>query len=175
MASGHRRGKGNFTETSLNRILANSKVKARLARPFKVDKSYDSPLLGGSSWDGSIVYIDRHLPKSIKINRKPVSPLPFLIEHERVENAIMNAMGYKYDPAHELATLAEHKKVKAAGIDLKAYETALKPYIKNDSTEKLTRVPKDLNLHPYLDEEDSETRAILAHFKSLGIKTKRAA
>ena len=51
-----------------------------------------------------------------------------------------------------MATEAEHAKVREAGISPKDYELALKPYVRTDELEKLTRLP--LDLAPYIQTED---------------------
>ena len=139
----------------LDAALADPKVRQKLARGIKIDKTHDVPYLGGISRDGRTVYIDRHLPPSLKIGGKSINPVPFLAVHERTEHAIMTTLGLKYAAAHKLATAAEERRVNAAGIDPGEYEKALQPYIKADAVEKLKKVPKDLFMGPYEDEHDS--------------------
>jgi hypothetical protein len=157
----HSHGKG--PDHILDAALADPRVRQKLARGAKVDRTHDIPYLGGISRDGRTVYIDRHLPASLKIGRLAINPVPYLTTHERTEHAIMTVLGLKYAAAHKLATAAEERRVRRAGIDPRAYEAALKPYVKADDVEKLVRVPKDLFLGPYEDEQDT---ALMARMKA---------
>jgi hypothetical protein len=101
-------------------LLDDPRVKARLARRPIVDRRFDMPFVAGYSKDGARVYIDRHLPaRGIKIGARIVNVVPFLVIHETVESALIAVFGYKYQVAHEFATLAENRAVRAAGYDPK--------------------------------------------------------
>ncbi len=101
-----------------------------------------------------MVYIDRHLPKEIRINGRLVHPTIFLMVHEHTEKSIIDGLGWKYAAAHEVATAMERRKVLEAGINWQAYSAALKPFIKADENEKLESVPPDLDLSPYQGDAD---------------------
>lgn len=167
MATGHSHSGGGFSEQALDRCLEHKGVKAELKRPFKVDKTHDVPFLGGMSKDGKTVYIDRHLPALITIGHKKVNVLPYILVHERTEKAIMDQMGYTYSSAHNLATKAEHRKVREHGLKPADYEKALKPYIKADEHEKITKPPPDLEPRPYLQESDAMSRALWKHMQDI--------
>lgn len=156
MSAGHH-PKRQGEEHLLDAALADPKVKQKLARGVTIDKKHDVPYLGGISRDGRTVYIDRHLPASLKLGKLSMNPVPFLCTHERTEHAIMTSLGLKYEAAHKLATAAEHRKLRQRGYDPEAYEAALKPFIKGDEKERLTKVPGDLFLGPYEDSHDTGT------------------
>jgi hypothetical protein len=139
----------------LDSAISDPKVRQKLARGAKVDRQHDVPYTGGISNDGRTVYIDRHLPTSLKIGRLSINPVPYLQVHERTEHALMTVLGMKYQQAHKLATTAEHRRLRHNGIDPAAYEAALKPYIKADDVEKLKKVPANLFMGPYRDEHDT--------------------
>jgi len=69
------------------------------------------------------------------------------MEPETVESVVIAILGYKYRLAHEFATLAENRAVRAAGHDPKAYNAAQKPYINEDALERVTLIPRDIDLH----------------------------
>lgn len=64
MSSGHHKPH-DLTEHELDdlldEVLANAKIKARLARTFELTAQYDMALLGSSSIGGHRVHLDRHL------------------------------------------------------------------------------------------------------------------
>jgi hypothetical protein len=161
VSTGHFKTSGpGLGENELNRILNDPRVVAWLARPRAINRFYDLPYLGGYSKDGRMIYFDRHFPAAgIKIGSRLVNVTPFLMEHESVEKALIDLYGYKYQAAHEVATQAEHRKVRAAGILPKDYEAAIKPHLTANETENLRKVPPDLDLTPYTDTHDVATLA----------------
>lgn len=135
--------------------MQNLKVSNRLKNEkFRVDRTYDIPYVAGYSESGKTVYVDRHLPLVLMINRKSVPILNFLITHERVEKAIMDFMGLEYEDAHKIATYAEHRELKKKDISPESYERVLDPFIKADQHERIERVPSDLDFKPYKDSYD---------------------
>lgn len=124
------------------------------ADSFRVDRDFDIPYLAGYSKSGRIIYIDRHVPMSLVVGGKRLNIMPFLIIHERTEKALIDFMGMYYPIAHQIATFAEHYEIKKMRVSPRNYEKALDPYIKADAHEKITKVPADLDLHPYRDSKD---------------------
>jgi hypothetical protein len=100
---------------------------------------------------------DRHFPATIKIGGKVVNVLPFLLTHEHTEKALIDVLGYRYHAAHEIATELEHQRVRNAGYLPKDYEAAIRPYLKANETEKLTKLPPDLDVTPYVETDDTAT------------------
>lgn len=156
----------------LAEALANLKVKRRLARPFKLDHTYDIALLGSSAVGGGTVYLDRHL----RAKGKPFGILPLqgrwidvkqpLIRHERLEQTLEDELGWPYEPiAHPVAEHWEEQLVKKMGFDPKAYERMLEPLIKADEVEKLQRIPTDLDLRPLMSDSEPEDKTILKHIR----------
>jgi len=147
---------GSHSSTLCTRLLKDPEVRRLLHRYEGVDDSYDLPYLAGYSTDGKTIYIDRHLPEGLEYrhegNIRQYRPRPFLIDHESFEKAVIDALGWKYSHAHQGATEYERRNVMQAGLRWTPYQNAYKPYIKADEHEKLKRVPKDLDLTPYLDD-----------------------
>lgn len=146
-----------------SKAWGSQKFRDQLNQKFNVDRTYDIPYLAGYSKSAKTVYVDRHLPISIKINGSMVHILSFLIEHERTEKAAIDTMGWDYEQAHKVATYVEHMSLKRKGISPGAYERALDPYIKVDEHERIQRVPADLDLKPYLDSRDER---LISHMKA---------
>lgn len=173
MSAGHRGRERKLSLADCKIIFqeakSDPKFKERMARPYRLSTEDDIPLLGSSSKGGKTVYLDRHLRYQnkpyglIPVNGKLMNVKGPLIEHERVEQALEDIYGFAYEPAHEVATFAEHRIVEFMGFDPEAYEKALKPYIKADEHERIERVPSDLDIRPEL--APPVDKALLAHIK----------
>lgn len=164
--------KHGVTPGEMHTVVSRAAVQKELDKPFTLNREYDLPYLAGYSQDGKTIYIDRHLPKALKIDGKSVDVTPFLIEHERVEKALIDQLGYGYWKAHWNATEAEEEKVVAAGFKRAPYEAVLKPYIKADDRERIVKIPPDLDLTPY--KAKPVDREMLAHIERL-MKMEKAA
>jgi hypothetical protein len=171
MSSGCRH-QGGFGINSqvLDRYLKSEGIQRELYSFRNVDKEYDIPYTGGYSKDGSTIYFDRHLPDTIKLERdgevKEVNPFPYLLMHESLEKTLIDQLGFKYEHAHQLATAYERRGV-LQGIGpgwWDPYQKALAKYIKADQHEKLSKIPKDLDLTPYQDEHDE---ILLEHMRKV--------
>jgi hypothetical protein len=115
----------------------------------KVDRSHDVPYLAGSSNDNRTVYIDRRVPKTIKVGDKTIDPTKYLSVHEETEHALMHGRAMPYEIAHHHATQAEKAAVEADGVNWKEYERVLDGYIDETEHEKPKNPPKDLYVKPY--------------------------
>ena len=129
-------------------------VKAIGRRVRVVNRSYDIPYLAGYSKDGSTIFIDRHLPRTLRVLTRKARIDPFLMTHEIVEKALLDELRLHYLHAHQIAVRAERDAVKAAGLSWWAYQSVMKGYSKPIEEEKLQRVPASLDLTPYRDEKD---------------------
>src|SRR5207302_464899 len=124
-------------------------VTERVVKDVRVDRSYDVPYLGGSSRDGT-VYIDRRLPKSFQSNGRRVAADPFIILHEAVERVMGDALGLKYQHAHQIALRVEEAAVRAAGISWHDYNRFMRKY-EEVAAKSFSRLPPNLDLKPYRD------------------------
>lgn len=125
----------------------------------KIDREHDIPYLAGYSKDGKTIYIDRHLPEFLPTRFSSdihYSVDKFLILHEAIEKTLIDTLGLKYQHAHQIALRAEKAAVKSAGIRWSSYDKFMSKYIKEDASEKLTKVPQELDLTPYIDEHDDD-------------------
>jgi hypothetical protein len=131
-------------------------LDAVVRRAKKLDRRHDIPYLAGYSLDGKTIYIDRHMPKSFKFRGRTIQTDRFLILHEEVEKTLIDQLGLHYLHAHQIATRAEEAAVRAAGVEWSAYDRFMQKFVKRVGDERLTKVPKDLDLKPYRDEHDSD-------------------
>lgn len=114
-----------------------------------VNRSFDVPAFAGSSKDGSTVYIDRRVPRSLNIDGKVIDPAKYLSVHERTENMLMTHGGMSYEDAHHAATQAERQALEADGVDWKSYEAHINGMLRTIEQEKVQKPPPDLYLKPY--------------------------
>jgi hypothetical protein len=129
-------------------------VKAIGRRVRVINRSYDIPYVAGYSKDGSTIFIDRHLPRTLRSLMRTFRVDPFIVTHEIVEKALLDELRLHYLHAHQIAVRAERDAVKAAGLSWWAYQGFMKTYSKAIEEEKLQRVPPSLDLTPYRDEKD---------------------
>ena len=122
----------------------------------KLDRRHDIPYLAGYSRNARTIYIDRHLPKSFVFKGRRIKTDRFLILHEAVEKTLMAHLELGYLDAHQIATRAEQAAVRAYGVSWHAYDRFMQAYVKRAGDEKLSKVPRDLDLKPYRDEQDDE-------------------
>src|SRR5438105_4688598 len=129
-------------------------VKAIGRRVRVVNREYDIPYVAGYSVDGHTVFIDRHLPRTLRSWTRTVRVDPFILTHEIVEKALLDELRLHYLHAHQIAIRAERDAVKAAGVSWWAYQGFIKRHEKAIEEEALVKVPAALDLTPYRDEKD---------------------
>jgi hypothetical protein len=135
-------------------LMMDRALDAVMRRVKNFDRKHDIPYLAGYSLDGKTIYIDRHMPKSFKFRGRVIETDRFLVLHEEVEKTLIDQLGLHYLHAHQIATRAEQAAVRAAGISWRAYDRFMQKYVKRDGSERLTKVPADLDTKPYRDEHD---------------------
>lgn len=131
-------------------------MHAILKRIRKIDRSYDIPYVAGYSRDGHTVFIDRHMPRTLSWRGRRIATDQFLALHEMVEKTLLDQMQLHYLHAHQIALRTEQAAVRAAGIRWRDYDHFTKSNEKRIGDERLTKVPRDLDLTPYRDEDDIE-------------------
>jgi hypothetical protein len=131
-------------------------LDAVVRRAKKLDRKHDIPYLAGYSKDGKTIYIDRHMPKTMKYAGREIDTDRYLILHEEVEKTLIDQLNLHYLHAHQIASRAEQAAVRAAGIRWRDYDTFMQANVKHIGDERLEKVPADLDLKPYRDEHDYE-------------------
>jgi hypothetical protein len=137
-------------------LMMDRALDAICRRVKKFDRKHDIPYLAGYSLDGKTIYIDRHMPPTFKFRGRTINTDRFLILHEEVEKTLIDQLGLHYLHAHQIATRAEQAAVRSAGVNWRDYDRFMQKYVKHIGDERLTKVPKDLDLKPYRDEHDDD-------------------
>jgi hypothetical protein len=141
-------------EWYVSSLMLDRALDAVVRRVKDLDRKHDIPYLAGCSNDGKTIYIDRHMPRAMKLRGREIDTDRFLILHEEVEKTLIDQLGLHYLHAHQIATRAEEAAVRAAGILWRDYDRFMQKYVKRIGDERLRKVPPDLDLKPYRDEHD---------------------
>lgn len=128
---------------------------------FEIVTGVDIPYCAGYSEDGKRIYIDRDVPQYAELSgrRIDVHAYPLFI-HEANESIYLARYSHdeRYQGCHTLATMDEHACVRVFGVDPVEYDAWWKPIIEKIGGRKAyKRVPADLDLSPYIDEDDEAT------------------
>jgi hypothetical protein len=134
-----------------------SHAVAALLKCVTLDCNHDIPYLAGYSIDRTIIYIDRHLGRRFVDHLGRSHEVDkFLVLHEATEKALIDCWKLHYQHAHQIALRAEEAAVRAAGIEWRDYDRFMQQWIKRADSAHITQVPANLDLTPYLDENDVE-------------------
>ena len=143
-------------EWYISDLMMDRALDAIVRRAKTIDRRHDVPYLAGYSRNGKIIYIDRHMPQTMRYGGRDIDTDRYLILHEEVEKTLIDQLGLHYLHAHQIASRAEQAAVRAAGIRWRDYDRFMQKYVKHIGDERLTKVPADLDLKPYRDEHDDD-------------------
>lgn len=151
----------------------------------RLDTDHDIPDLAGYNVPGTVRYLDRDayrafiepeyaihiLGKPIDTGLTPQQTIQCIVEHEGDEKVLLDAENPidLYPDAHEMATCAEHEKVRAFGGSPIKYERGLREIIKFCERKSLVKAPHDLCCAPYLDDPDANDKRVLKRMQQLGV------
>src|SRR5262249_16834950 len=135
-------------------LMMDRALDAIVRRAKVIDRKHDIPYLAAYSVDGKTIYIDRHMPKTMRKAGRETDPDRYLILHEEVEKTLIDQLHLHYLHAHQIASRAEQAAVRAAGIRWRDYDRFMQKFVKRIGDEGLKKVPADLDLKPYRDEHD---------------------
>jgi len=135
-------------------LMMDRALDAIVRRAKVIDRKHDIPYLAGYSVDGKTIYIDRHMPKTMRYAGREIDTDRYLILHEEVEKTLIDQLHLHYLHAHQIASRAEQAAVRAAGIRWRDYDRFMQKFVKRIGDEGLKKVPADLDLKPYRDEHD---------------------
>ncbi len=142
------------TEDTLVSDAILQEVVAAIFKNARIDRRYDVPYLAGSSRTGT-TYIDRRMPRTLRVGSRRVEVDPFVALHEAIERAVGDRLGLTYQHAHQIALRVEEAAVRAAGISWHDYNAFMQEQM--ERVEKnFSSLPPDLDLKPYFDKEDVE-------------------
>jgi len=154
LAPATKKDKSHWPQWVIGKEMMEKAMRSIVAR-VRLERSYDIPYLAGYSLDGHTIFIDRHMPKSFVYRGRRVFTDRFLIVHEAVEKSLIQLLGMHYLTSHQIALHAEQAAVRAEGIQWDAYNEFMEKYIKVIGDEKLSKVPDNLDLTPYVDFHDT--------------------
>ena len=143
-------------EWFISDLMMDRALDAIVRRAKTIDRRHDIPYLAGYSRNGKIIYIDRHMPETMRYGGRDINTDRYLILHEEVEKTLIDQLGLHYLHAHQIASRAEQAAVRSAGIRWRDYDRFMQKYVKHIGDERLTKVPADLDLKPYRDEHDDD-------------------
>src|SRR6266576_3008148 len=103
-------------EWYVSSLMMDRALDAVVRRVKNLDRKHDIPYLAGYSRDGKTIYIDRHMPPSLRYRGRDIDTDRFLILHEEVEKTLIDQLNLHYLHAHQIATRAEQAAVRAAGL-----------------------------------------------------------
>jgi hypothetical protein len=159
-------------EWYISDLMMDRALDAIVRRAKTIDRRHDVPYLAGYSRNGKIIYIDRHMPETMRYGGRVIETDRYLILHEEVEKTLIDQLGLHYLHAHQIASRAEQAAVRAAGIRWHDYDRFMQKYVKHIGDERLTKVPADLDLKPYRDEHDDDLiRRMLNSIENKGAPT----
>ena len=141
-------------EWYISSLMLDRALDAVVRRAKHLYRGHDIPYLAGYSKDGKTIYIDRHMPRTMKFRGREIDTDRYLILHEEVEKTLIDQLNLHYLHAHQIAARAEEAAVRATGILWRDYDRFMQKHVKKISDERLTKVPADLDLKPYRDEHD---------------------
>ena len=79
-------------EWFISRLMMDRALDAVVRRVKMLDRKHDIPYLAGYSQDGKIIYIDRHMPETMKYAGREIDTDRFLILHEEVEKTLIDQL-----------------------------------------------------------------------------------
>lgn len=140
-----------------NRML--EQTIADIKRKKKVDRSFEIPYTAGYSLDGQTLYIDRYMPRGFKWKGKVYLTDDLLLLHEDTENDLIHGSGLEYLDGHQIALRAEFALCAARNIPWSIYnDRFMMPWVTKIGERKIYKhCPPQLNLKPYIDENDADT------------------
>src|SRR6516164_9634774 len=112
----------NVPEWYVSELMLERALDAIIRRLKKLDREHDIPYIAGYSVDGTIIYIDRHMPRSFKHKGRAIETDRFLILHEEVEKTMIDRLNLHYLHAHQIAARAEQAAVRACGVNWREYD-----------------------------------------------------
>ena len=84
-------------EWYISSLMLDRALDAVVRRVKNLDRKHDIPYLAGYSNDGKIIYIDRHMPATMKFRGREIDTDRFLILHDRVRRREVGLTGTEAD------------------------------------------------------------------------------
>lgn len=138
--------------TALDALFASSRIDVGFEVPYVAGYDRD---------DGAYVMIDCSVPlgPTLKGGFVPVAPL--LTLHERIEKALLDEYGLRYQSAHQIALRTERASAAAAGVAWKPYDDMIADVANRIFERRPSRVSNRLDLTPYYSFVDAANRKLV--------------
>lgn len=136
---------------------------------MKSELSSGTPSCDTGSWLGHFLFGDMQQGRQDCLHRQPhffelrggegksVFVDQFLVLHETVERSPLDRLGLVYQHARRIAVRAEEAAVRTSGVSWRQSDRFMQVNIKDVGHERLERIPPDLDIKPYRDEQDFQT------------------
>lgn len=187
MSAGHGHSRPNMRHASeVKALLETGGAPQLMQRWQRLDVDHDIPDLAGYNVAGTVRYLDKDFFRAlldpayadelgigkIDTGMSPEDTVACLLEHEGTEKVILDASNDldSYLSAHELATAAEHEKVRSLGGKPIKYERGLKKAIAYCEKKTPETVDPDFSCAPLIDSPDKLDRRALKAMQKLGIE-----
>src|SRR5262245_20813926 len=89
-------------EWYISDLMMDRALDAIVRRAKTIDRKHDIPYLAGYSRNGKIIYIDRHMPETMRYDGRDINTDRYLILHEEVEKTLIDQLGLHYLNAHQI-------------------------------------------------------------------------
>lgn len=187
MSAGHGHKRANMRHPGeLKQLLATGGAPELMKRWQALDVDHDVADLAGYNVAGTVRYLDKDFFRAlldpayaeeifgvpVDTGMSPEDAVDCLLEHEGVEKVILDSDNDvdTYQAAHELATVAEHEKVRSKGGSPIKYERGLKRAVEWCARKALKSVDPDFSCAPLLDDPDKSDHRALRELRRLAIE-----
>lgn len=105
----------------INNLLNTPTFLKRISIPVSVNYSFDIPDLVGYSQDSRIIFIDKHLRRSLKYKGREIDITNFLVVQGVIEKSLKDIYGFNIISAKHIAAYVVNELLLKNSIDLKTY------------------------------------------------------
>jgi hypothetical protein len=122
-----------------------------------IDNGFEVPYVAGYDKDQpSYILIDCAVPLGPTLDGRFVPVAKLLNIHERVEKALLDEYGIKYQSAHQVALRVEKAASDASGINWKIYDDLITNIADRIASRTPKRISNQLDLQPYYSFTDPD-------------------
>ena len=154
MSWGHRPKADEFV---LNSRVLDEAARAML-KAVRVDRTHDVPYVGSCNRRGDVIYIDFELPMHLTSRGKRYDVDRYIVMHEVIEMLLEHELKFAYRDAHQIATAMERALVESDGLSWAVYSRFCSRWANTIGRRRVyANPPRDIDLQPEFDTEDSST------------------
>lgn len=138
--------------TALDALFASSRIDVGFEVPYVAGYDRD---------DGAYVLIDCSVPLGPTLKGRFVPVAMLLTLHERIEKALLDEYGLRYQSAHQIALRSEKASAAALGVPWKPYDDLITEVANRIFVRRPSRVSNRLDLTPYYSFVEPENRRLV--------------